>query len=87
MIIDKFASDPDTLSTPSTEVAEIVPSDTADLAHVTKALNAATTGTVRITTETGTVTDIFLAAGVVFPLRVRRVWSTGTSATGLRALY
>lgn len=87
MIFDKFASDPNTLSTPATEVAEIVPSDTTDIAHITKALNAATAGTVRITTERGAVTDIFLAAGVVFPLRVRRVWATGTSATGLRALY
>jgi hypothetical protein len=86
MAADKYAADPDTLSTPATDVATVVPSDTADLAHVSKALNAATAGTVRVTTERGTVADVFLAPGVVFPLRVRRVWATGTTATGLRAL-
>jgi hypothetical protein len=86
MITDKFAADPDTLSTPATDIFAIVPSDSTDLPHVTKALNAATAGTVRVTTERGTTADLFLAAGLVFPLRVRRVWATGTTATGLRAL-
>ena len=87
MTNDRFAADPDTLSTPATDIAEIMPSDAQDLPVVTKALNAATAGLVRVTTERGTVADVFLAAGVVFPLRVRRVWATGTSATGLRALF
>ena len=86
MISDKYASTPDTLSTPATDVSEIVPDDGTDLPYLTKALNVATNGTVRITTEAGTTTDVFVAAGVVFPLRVRRVWATGTTATGLRAL-
>jgi len=86
MISDKYASTPDTLSTPATNVVEITPDDTADLASLTKALNVATAGTVRVTTEMGATTDVFIAAGVVFPLRVRRVWATGTTATGLRGL-
>lgn len=86
MISDKYASTPDTLSTPATDATEIVPDDAADLTYLTKALNVATAGTVRVTTETGTTTDVFVAAGTVFPLRVRRVWATGTTATGLRGL-
>lgn len=87
MTHDHFASFPDTLSAPASDVEEITPSDSTDLAHVTKALNAATAGAVRVTTDSGTVTDVFLAAGAVFPLRVRRVWATGTTATGLRGLF
>lgn len=87
MISDKFSGHADTLSTPSTEVAPILPDDGTDLPHVTKALNVATAGTVHVTTEAGTDADVFVAAGVIFPLRVRRVWATGTTATGLRALY
>lgn len=86
MINDKYRSHSNTLSSPSTDVAPITPDDANDLPHVTKALNAATSGTVRVTTESGTEADIFIAAGVVFPLRVRRVWASGTSATGLRGL-
>lgn len=87
MPLDPFATDPVTLTTPACDVEEIVPDDGTDLTHVTKALNAATAGSVRVTTEAGTVAEIFLAAGAVFPLRVRRVWATGTTATGLRGLY
>lgn len=86
MISDKYAGTPDTLSTPATDVIEIIPDDANDLSDITKALNAATAGTIRVTTEGGTTTDVFIAAGVVFPLRVRRIWSTGTTATGLRGL-
>ena len=86
MITDPFATYPDTLSTPATDVAEIIPSDTVDLAQVTKGLNAATAGAVRVTTDAGSVIEVFLTAGTVFPLRVRRVWATGTTATGLRGL-
>lgn len=86
MITDKYASDPETLSTPASDIFTITPNDGADLPRVTKALNAATAGLVRVTTDRGTEADVFLAAGVVFPLRVRRVWATGTSATGLRGL-
>jgi uncharacterized protein with PhoU and TrkA domain len=87
MTIDTFVNASDTLTTPATDIEQIVPSDTSDLGHMTKALNAATAGVVRVTTQQGTITDIFLAAGTVFPLRIRRVWATGTSATGLRGLF
>ena len=87
MTIDTFAAADDTLTSPATDIEEVTPSDVADLAQLTKALNVATPGLVRVTTETGTISEIFIAAGVVFPLRVRRVWATGTTATGIRGLF
>ena len=87
MTIDTFASADDTLISPATDIEEVTPSDLADLAQLTKGLNVATPGSVRVTTETGTISTVFIMAGTVFPLRVRRVWATGTTATGIRGLF
>ena len=87
MAEDKFSSFSDTPALPASSVSEIVPSDEADLDYISIGLNVATPGTVRVTTRNDTTTDVFVAAGLVFPLRVRRVWATGTTATGIRALF
>lgn len=73
-------------SDPPITVFDITPDDGADLAHVTTALNVATPGTVRVTTLDGSVADLTVHPGQPFPIRVTRVWLTGTSATGLRGL-
>lgn len=73
-------------SDPAITVFDITPDDGADLAHVTSALNVATPGTVRVTTLDGSVADLSIHPGQAFPLRARRVWQTGTSATGIRGL-
>lgn len=87
MTTDTFASANDTLQSPATNIEEIVPSDVADLSYLTKSLNVATPGSVRVTTHSGTISTVHVEAGIVFPLRVRRVWATGTTATGIRGLY
>jgi hypothetical protein len=43
-------------------------------------------GVVRVTPLAGGTADVFIDAGVVFPLRVSRVWATGTTATGICGL-
>lgn len=83
---DAFATLARTPEGPAVTVFAITPDDAADLPHVTTALNVATPGTVRVTTAAGTVEDVRIDPGCAFPLRVRRVWSTGTTATGLRGL-
>jgi hypothetical protein len=87
MIDDRFADYPDTPALPAVSASEVVPDDDADLAQVSTAINVATPGAVRVTTRAGDIIDVFVAAGSVFPLRVRKVWATGTTATGIRALY
>ena len=86
MPIDKYATVSPSLSTPATSVIDITPDDANDLSHVTVALNVSTRGRVRVTTQNGDITDVSISPGVAFPLRVRRVWATGTTATGLRGL-
>ena len=83
---DAFADRVRSPSDPATTIFEISPSDTTDLVAVTTAVNVAKSGTLRITTPEGTASDVFVSAGHVFPIRARRVWTTGTSATGIRGL-
>ncbi len=84
---DRYSSFSRAPSLPACSVRAIVPDDGADIPHVSLALNVATPGTLRVTTLDGDVVDVQVAAGVAFPLRVTRVWATGTTATGIRALY
>ena len=86
MIRDKFADYPDAPGLPATRVIEIEPDDDADLPEIVAGINVETPGTVRVTTKGGTAATVFVTAGIVFPLRVTRVWATDTSATGIRGL-
>lgn len=73
-------------SDPAVTAFDITPNDNTDLDQPTTALNVATPGTVRVTTIDGSVSDILIHPGHAFPIRVQRVWMTGTSATGIRGL-
>ncbi|SMX46507.1 spike base protein, RCAP_Rcc01079 family [Actibacterium lipolyticum] len=84
---DSFKDFATSLYSPAERIEEIIPDDLTDLAHVTRALNVSVAGTVRVITAGGDESDVFIAAGVPFPLRVTRVLATGTSATGIRGLY
>lgn len=83
---DPFSSRSRRPADPPVTVFDITPSDTADLDRATVALNVAATGTVRVTTVDGSVSDVEIRSGESFPLRVKRVWLTGTTATGIRGL-
>lgn len=75
------------LESPATNVFEVIPSDTTDLPVSSRALNVAQEGIVKVTTVAGDVASVAIAAGVPFPIRVTRVWATGTTAAGIVALY
>ena len=83
---DAFADRVRTPRDPAFSVFEITPDDTTDLPQVTLALNVATPGAVRITAFDGSVSEISVHPGQSFPIRARRVWQTGTTATGIRGL-
>ncbi len=87
MARDKFADYAATPGGPAASLIEIVPDDGADLPQVVSALNVAAPGPVRVTTRDGSTGTVFVAAGTVFPIRVKRVWATGTTATGIRGLF
>ena len=75
-------------SNPAENAAEISPSDSSDLTNTARALYVGTQGNVKVTTAGGdTVTFEGIAAGSIIPVRVQRVFSTGTTATNLVSIY
>jgi hypothetical protein len=88
---DKFSQNERGVIAPYTRAVTITPSDSTDLAETPRALqiHAGTGSTpVKVTMagDSAAVT-MNLQTGFIFPLRVSRVWATGTSATSVIALY
>ncbi|MEJ0093399.1 MAG: hypothetical protein WDN46_08170 [Methylocella sp.] len=81
---------PDLVS-PPTNLAVIAPSDATDLPFVTKAIYFGKAGNITITAmgQAGSpgVTLSNVPVGTVLSIRAQRVWATGTTASGLVALY
>ena len=77
-----------TLMDPAQNAVDVTPSDSADLTNDCRAIYIGAAGTLKLTMAGGTtVTLAAVNAGVIYPLRASRVWSTGTTATGIVALY
>ena len=73
---------------PATKAAAITPSDSADLADVSRSIYVGGAGDIKVDMVLGgTVTLVGALAGTVLPIRVSRVYSTGTTATSLVNLY
>lgn len=83
---DIFKKHMNGLESPASRVYAVQPDDTTDLDVVSRALNVSEAGLVQVTTISGTTAQIFVAAGIPFPIRVSRVWATGTTATGIVSL-
>jgi hypothetical protein len=73
---------------PAIGLVPVVPNDTADLVQgPCRALYSATAGTIAVMDGLGGVATIVSLDAQYHPVRVRRVLATGTTATGLVALY
>lgn len=83
---DAFSGHAAGLTSPAEQAFEIIPDDGVDLAVPTRALCVSGSGTVRVTTLGGSTATLYLAAGVPFPVRASRIWTSGTSATGIVGL-
>ena len=91
MPTNNFAQTDPAINAPYNRAVTITPSDSVDLTEITRALNihAATASTpvkVIMQGDTTAVT-LQLQTGFIYPLRVSRVYATGTSATSVIALY
>lgn len=83
---DPFAGRKVSLSDPISNAASVTPSDTADLATQARALWVGGSGDVKVDTAGGdTVT--FSGVSGLLPVRVARVYSTGTTGTNIMALW
>lgn len=73
---------------PAQSAAAITPNDSVDLTVATRGIYVGSAGDVKVDMlGSGTVTFTSLQAGTVLPVRATRVYSTGTDATGLIALW
>ena len=87
---DTFASHSAGLESPAENLAAVTPNDSTDLAFSSRALLVGGSGTLRVTTvggQTVTLPATVVTAGVQLSLRVKRVHSTGTTATDIYAVW
>lgn len=76
------------LSDPAIYAAAITPSDSADVPTVPRALYCTGDGNVVVTMRNGgDPVTLPMIAGVPLPVRVSRVWATGTTATGIVGVW
>ena len=71
---------------PAHSAAGITSEDAIDQDQVTTAFIVTTPGTVRVTMADGGLVNLTLVAGQTVAVRARRVWQTGTTATGIVGL-
>lgn len=72
---------------PAEGAAAITTSDSAELTYVTRAIYVGTAGDLHVVMDDGSeVTFSGMAGGVIYPLRVRQVF-TDSTATDLVGLY
>ena len=88
---DRFASgDPPGLDTngPGRAIVAVTPSDSADLTYgECRAFHVNVAGDVRFTDGRGNTVTLTVTAGAPIPYSARRIWSTGTTASGIHAVY
>lgn len=66
----------------------ITGNDSTDLAKTTKGIYIGTSGDLRVTLKKDStpVTFTGLSAGIIHPIEAKRIWVTGTTATGILGL-
>lgn len=84
--MDQFENHTPGLESPASRLTEVVPDDSTPLSFVTRAITVETSGHLQVVTSGGDTGRIFVAAGIPFPLRVKQVMATGTTATGIVGL-
>lgn len=67
--------------------ADVTPNDGADLPRPDAVIVAAADGNIVVTASGGGTVTLYAIAGVPLPVIVDRVFATGTTATGIVALY
>ena len=73
---------------PPTRAFDVTPSDSADMAIVPTMIYIGGTGALKVDMMgSGTVTLTGLPAGAFVSIRARRVYATGTTATGIIGFY
>jgi len=83
-----FPAQPHSTTMPAFEGAAVSPSDTEDLTTNSRGIYVGVSGDLKVTLVTGTtLTFVGIAAGIVHPLQVKKVFDTLTTATNILALW
>lgn len=87
ILTDKYKLQDD-VSSPSRNPFTITPSDSTELTVIPKGIYVGTGGTVVLLGDTATANATFVnvQSGQIIPVRVRKVFATGTTATNLVGL-
>lgn len=83
---DKFSDRSSGLESPGHAAAEVTPDDLTDLPITSRALYIGVAGDVTVTTAGGDTVTFANVAGIL-PMRIARVHQTGTTATGIVAIW
>jgi hypothetical protein len=84
---DAFADHTVGLTAPASHAESVVPNDSADLTHATRGLFVGQSGNVRVRTSAGDIVTLAnMQGGVLYPVRVVRIFQTGTTASDIVGL-
>ncbi|MBV1904333.1 MAG: hypothetical protein KUG58_11940 [Marinosulfonomonas sp.] len=86
--MDQFKDFPATLTSPATNAIEIIPDDLNPLDMVTRALYVGQTGDISVEMKSGQIVGFQnVQGGSILAIRTLKVRATGTTATGLIAMW
>lgn len=86
-MLDQFAEHAIGLTAPAVRADVVTPDDITDLSVASRAVYVGDTGDLTVETVNGdVVTFVNIQGGGIYPLRVRRILATGTTASNLLAL-
>ena len=84
--VDKFATFGAGFNAPYADGLTVTPSDSTDLANVTRAINVDSAGLLKVTMLNGETVLLYLPAGMT-TIRVTRIWATGKTCGNVVALW
>jgi len=85
---DDYLYQKERITHPAERAISVTPHDSNELANYSRGIYCGVSGDVKVTTVYGdTVTFVGLAAGIVHPIRAKIIFSTGTTATNIVAVY
>lgn len=86
--VDNFSRQQTIDTSPFNNAAAIVLHDTNELANVTRGIYVGVGGNIKVSMwDSGVVTFTGVPTGTVLDIRAKIVWSTGTTATTMLALW
>jgi hypothetical protein len=85
--IDTYGKDISQLG-PARNAVAVTPNDGTDLTNVSRGIIAGSTGNISVNMSgSGSAVVIAVVAGQLYPIAVSRILATGTSATGIVAIW